>query len=559
MSKSQATVLTYHTKAGAQPVHGSSPVPQDKTERERMREITREYVQTAGIIPPLRMEELEQHARAVGSSAGIGAEYHDFLLVMINNAAWQEYLMTIPCNRRTLLLPPCLRPRESCPAAFDEFGLLCEQCGGCIINELQAEAEQLGYAVLIAEGTSIVNTIVEKGMVDAVIGVSCLASLEAAFPTLAAKAIPGIAIPLLHDGCNKTSVDVDWVRQAMHLVSNHAHTTRMTISELRKDMQSWFTTEDLALMLKPVPGDTETISVDWLARGGKRWRPLLTVSIARALGNGQSAEQTAVIKKIALAVECFHKASLIHDDIEDNDAVRYGEETPHREYGMPRALNAGDLLVGEGYRLIGTSGARPEAIAQMLAIASEGHCTLCHGQGEELAWSARPQVLTAEQVLRIFALKTSPAFEVALRLGAVCAGADAGMHSILTAFSQSLGIAYQIEDDLQDFFAGGDTDDIRALRPSLLLALACERATGDARTRVKHAWFSAAIDKEQAQEIRHIAVQLGAEERARELRAFYRHKALEAVQDVRTIDVKILLYRLVYKILGPDPDKIPEA
>ena len=61
------------------------------------------------------------------------------------------------------------------------------------------------------------------------------------------------------------------------------------------------------------------------------------------------------LQKVAVAIECFHKASLIHDDIEDNDAARYGEKTLHEEFGAAVALNVGDLLIGEGYRLIGAS------------------------------------------------------------------------------------------------------------------------------------------------------------------------------------------------------------
>ena len=51
------------------------------------------------------------------------------------------------------------------------------------------------------------------------------------------------------------------------------------------------------------------------------------------------------LKKVAVAVECFHKASLVHDDIEDNDAERYGEPALHSQHGVPVALNAGDLLI----------------------------------------------------------------------------------------------------------------------------------------------------------------------------------------------------------------------
>src|SRR6185503_2935803 len=60
-----------------------------------------------------------------------------------------------------------------------------------------------------------------------------------------------------------------------------------------------------------------------------------------------------LVKRAALAIECFHKASLVHDDIEDDDTFRYGRETLHRQYGVGTAINIGDYLIGLGYRLVG--------------------------------------------------------------------------------------------------------------------------------------------------------------------------------------------------------------
>ena len=65
-------------------------------------------------------------------------------------------------------------------------------------------------------------------------------------------------------------------------------------------------------------------------------------------------------------MECFHKASLIHDDIEDEDKGRYDQPTLHVEHSIGVALNAGDLLIGEGYRLIGEIGLDPKLIAEIL-------------------------------------------------------------------------------------------------------------------------------------------------------------------------------------------------
>ena len=141
------------------------------------------------------------------------------------------------------------------------------------------------------------------------------------------------------------------------------------------------------------------------------------------------------IKKIAIATELFHKASLIHDDIEDEDHGRYDQPTLHMQHGIPVALNAGDLLIGEGYRLIGESETSDTQKAEMLLVASQGQRELCRGQGAELVWAREPKPLKSKQVLEIFRQKTAPAFEVALKLGASYAGKLDEVADVLTKFS----------------------------------------------------------------------------------------------------------------------------
>ena len=88
---------------------------------------------------------------------------------------------------------------------------------------------------------------------------------------------------------------------------------------------------------------------------------ILAVAVFQALRGNCDEGLPEDVRKLAVAVECFHKASLIHDDIEDNDAIRYGEKTLHEEHGLAVALNVGDLLIGEGYRLIGALECEREA------------------------------------------------------------------------------------------------------------------------------------------------------------------------------------------------------
>ena len=101
----------------------------------------------------------------------------------------------------------------------------------------------------------------------------------------------------------------------------------------------------------------------------------------------------ASIQRVAVAIETMHKASLVHDDIEDDDAFRYGQPTLHRTYGVASAINVGDYLLGIGYRLI--AGEAPaigaQCVTDLLTALSAAHLALCRGQGAELLWQRQPK------------------------------------------------------------------------------------------------------------------------------------------------------------------------
>ncbi len=253
-----------------------------------------------------------------------------------------------------------------------------------------------------------------------------------------------------------------------------------------------------------------------------------------------------------MAVECFHKASLIHDDIEDNDETRYGEKTLHEEHGIPAALNVGDLLIGEGYRLIGVTGITPAQKAAMLLVASNGQRQLCRGQGAELVWARQPEPLSSREVLDIFRRKTAPAFEVALRLGAIYAGVEkeSEVAETLIAYSAALGIAYQIRDDLSDWSSQTEPSDLQALRPSLLLAVATERAQGEQKELLRSIWGRKLPANSSMESIQALCNELKADERARTLLETYKEEATRSLSKVENANLKGLLRRVLGKIFN---------
>ena len=452
-------------------------IPQTKWERDRLLQHIRGYVERVRLVPPVPLEELRVHAETIIGELKIDAIFIDYTGVLLANELWREALATVPYERRLLLMPKCLRVESKCPAPFDEFGLLCKQCGLCSIQDFQNEAERLGYAVLVAEGSAVVMSLIQTGQTEAIVGISCLPVLERTFPYVEAAAIPAVAVPLLQDDCIDTTVDIDWVWDYIHLTSED-RTRRLNLNSLHDEVKTWFSPESIATLMGPAKGRAEEIGREWLARAGKRWRPFLTVAVSQALLEDAEAPLSDSIKKLALAVECFHKASLIHDDIEDADAERYGEPTLHAEHGVAVALNVGDLLIGEGYRLIADAGVPAFSAVHLLRIAAEGQRELCRGQGAELDWQHDPKPLSSGQVLDIFRSKTAPAFSVALLFGAAHAGRLDEVESVLQTFSENLGIAYQIRDDLDD--SGEDNAGAtRPVRPNIIDATARERFSGN--------------------------------------------------------------------------------
>jgi geranylgeranyl pyrophosphate synthase len=510
-------------------------------------DIVARYVAAHRLIAPLCRAELDAHTDAIVRAECLDRRTREFLMVLLHNEVWRDIVAGIPFDRRTLLLPPCLRNSRKCQAPFDEFGLLCERCGACVLGALSGEAEALGYAVLVAEGTTVVANLIEKGMVDAVIGVSCMPSLERAFSPVSANAVPGLAIPLVLEGCKDTSTDVSWIRETMQLRSEgHAPSAVPDLNRLHDEVKGWFAEDSLRTALKLTGTEIEDIAVDWLAKAGKRWRPFLTASVYRAMRPGDGP-LPAKIRDVCLAVECIHKASLIYDDIQDRDEQRYGERTVHDVHGVPVALTASLFLLGQGYRLIAECEAPAEERAAMGALATGGHCELCLGQGGELCWMRQPRLLSSAEVLDIFRLKTAPSFDVVFRLGAIGAGAPSAVHDVLKEYSGIVGVAYQIQDDLDDFSGHGDVDDVKSGRPSVIMALAHEHAEGEDRTTLADFWLGKRVVDAEA--IRRLIERTGAETRARALLAEHKDRALRALTPLVNRDLKILLHRIVAKIL----------
>ena len=527
--------------------------PEARARRWRLfRQLAAAGVARQSLVPPLSIRQLFDRADRMAATNGLHLEddhERKALAILIHNQAWRETVAGIPFERRLLLLPQCLRTRAECPAVLDEWGLLCQECGRCPLGALQQEAVALGYATLIAEGTSAVSGLLKEGKLDAVIGASCLPALEQSFRHIAEEAVPALAIPLLRDGCDATVVDLDWLYDAIRLRTQTTVRSRISVDELRGVVRTWFAPDSLRSLLGRGDHHPLTVAVDWVAAAGKRWRPLLAVAVYDALRNASGSALGELPRTVAVAAECFHKASLIHDDIEDDDDLRDGAATLHKQYGVPVALNVGDLLLGEGYRLLAHAPAEPAMRLALLTVAAEGHRRLCIGQGEELHWRGRSALPTVPELIGLFRLKTAPAFEVALLLGAMAGGADTATCASLTRFSQALGVAYQIRDDLLDMEQDADWETGCMQRPSIMLVLLHEKADAGERTRMLDRLRHGGVPAPQEASLRHLCARYGIVAQTEKMQADYRARALQAIEPLQSVWLKSVLVRLVKRIL----------
>ena len=166
-------------------------VPETREMRERIRAQCGETAARLDKTLPLTKEEMEALARSLLESMDLPEGYVGWTMVVLASSFWKDQVAATHPSRRLLLLPHCLKHAEGCPADYDEFGLDCERCGACSIADFRGQAEQMGYRVLVAEGSPIVLKIIVSGHVDAIVGVACLNVLEKAIDKVLLAGVTG--------------------------------------------------------------------------------------------------------------------------------------------------------------------------------------------------------------------------------------------------------------------------------------------------------------------------------------------------------------------------------
>jgi len=515
-------------------------VPQDNELREEIRRRVESFFIERKITPPVSYERLSDYADMLIAENDWDESNKAFIMVCAGNAVWRPIVGSIPFDRRMLLLPMCLRNSKLCRGEEDELGLLCSECGNCNICCFLKEAENLGYITIVAEGSTIASRLLESGKVDAVVGVGCMAVLEKMFGSVTKYSIPGIGIPLVTCGCKDTTADAGWVSEEINYIDRKSEFNLLNINNLKEKTSALFTEDRIERILELDGSATGNMVKEMLMAGGKRIRPLLTVLAYEAFSKSPDQE---LLARLAMSVECFHKASLIHDDIEDNDSFRYGKETIHSRYGIPVAINLGDLLTGEGYRLLAGSGLSESPASGCFRAVSRGHRAMAIGQGEELLARREGRILSVNEITGVFRNKTSAAFKVSLQVGAIAAGADEKSLKLLERFSDLIGIAYQMKDDLEDFETENGTTSFDD--QSVLISLLAETADADDRKAIYES-----LKNRNMSDMQLMAGKYQIRERVTAMLREYLVNTYGCLDDIGNLRLKLALNEIVGKTFG---------
>jgi len=278
--------------------------------------------------------------------------------------------------------------------------------------------------------------------------------------------------------------------------------------------------------------------------GGKRLRPILLLLTTEALGGAVTRAVPA-----AGAIEILHNFTLVHDDIMDNDATRRGKPTVHNKWDVDAALLAGDGLVALAYQSLVST--QTKHLVEIHKLFTKCILELCEGQALDKEFEAHHRV-SMDDYLKMISKKTGCLLGLCTKMGGVLANGNEQEIAALRVFGESLGIAFQIQDDLLDITSdekvlGKDFgSDIKRKKKTFLLVHALEYATPSQRNAILDDLLRDQIERDEICRIRQKFEEIGSITCALETIQQYIKNAEQSLAELplraKTIDLQQFLY-----------------
>jgi len=219
-----------------------------------------------------------------------------------------------------------------------------------------------------------------------------------------------------------------------------------------------------------------------ISAGGKRLRPALLLLICGALGfKGVQRFNLAAV------VEFIHTATLLHDDVVDESAMRRGNATANETFGNPASVLVGDFLYSRAFQMMVDAQSMP-----IMSILADATNVIAEGEVMQLM-NMHNASLDEAGYLQVIRSKTAKLFEASARVGAILAGAPPDIEAACADYGQALGTAFQVIDDVLDYTGDASVmgknlgDDLREGKATLPLIAAMQRGNSAQRDVVRAA------------------------------------------------------------------------
>ena len=272
-----------------------------------------------------------------------------------------------------------------------------------------------------------------------------------------------------------------------------------------------------------------------LSLGGKRIRPVLML-----MSYNLYKDDADTILPTACGLETYHNYTLLHDDLMDNADMRRGHATVHKKWDANTAILSGDSMLVLSYQRIAQCA--PQYLPQILDLFTTTALEIGEGQQYDMEFETRDDVCEAEYI-EMIRLKTSVLLACAMKMGAIQAGASPADQDALYRYGESLGLAFQLQDDYLDVYGdpsvfgkniGGD---ITSNKKTFMLINALLKAEGQDKAELE-AWIARKdFDRqEKVDAVTHLYTKLGIDRLARERIEYYTREALSCLDAVDTPD-----------------------
>ena len=272
-----------------------------------------------------------------------------------------------------------------------------------------------------------------------------------------------------------------------------------------------------------------------LSLGGKRIRPVLML-----MSYNLYKDDADTILPTACGLETYHNYTLLHDDLMDNADMRRGHATVHKKWDANTAILSGDSMLVLSYQRIAQCA--PQYLPQILDLFTTTALEIGEGQQYDMEFETRDDVCESEYI-EMIRLKTSVLLACAMKMGAIQAGASPADQDALYRYGESLGLAFQLQDDYLDVYGdpsvfgkniGGD---ITSNKKTFMLINALLRAEGQDKAELE-AWIARKdFDRqEKVDAVTHLYTKLGIDRLARERIEYYTREALSCLDAVDTSD-----------------------